>query len=461
MPHPHQTTSRGGGNVLKTAQANEMAQQEFLTAVNTQINSHPKVYDPGYASQQDANIWDKMRQDPNLAGSFDFYQLQVAGDEYKHKPGREKDPNSVLLAKICDHGIIDEIELLEASLYEAAEARFRGSSWLYIHGEHKHLDLVGDGDMMKWWVPTRLEPLDKWSFRKVHDVEKENQTKKKHLLWQFRELGTHSQWCNIDHPEFFMRVVFGNAERSLGFGRGANDSLFMFYRYVQVAIKLWLQGAEKHAWGWVIAKISSSSFLRKGNKTSTQATNMLAIIAKMKSLKTMVIDKDDEIDIKDASGQGHQIFKELVEMLYQSMRRYILGALGPTGAQGDGGSYAQSKVEENSQTSLIKFGRKIIQSPFSRDVTGLFLNMNRGNIATLGLQKARRPRFVIKSEVIKDPLTAAQVVQTLLSSSPNIQLDAEEISDATEFTVTSGEADGLIKGAPAPAGGGFGVPGAA
>jgi hypothetical protein len=415
-----------------------------------------RVYDVDYALAKDPDIYEKVRRDPVIAKAIDMRLHGVAGRNWRCVPGGE-DPASKLVAKMCEEAL-KGIRRFGETRYELASAIIRGLSFGYIEGERK-LDSLAETAPMEWWLPKRIQDVDRRRFRRVPIWTGEGRARKLRVEWQMFSVES-GDWLALEHPEYFIKVTYNDEEARLGYGRGLLEAMYFYHWIKGEILKEGLHGIKKWARGNTIAKIDGltpgSAAEGSGSDDRTNDAVKQAFIDALKRQEEehiLVVAKGDEVEHHETSGTGHQLVMETIAYLDGALVSLILGSQLPFGGAEGVGSNARAETELDVHESLIQFDRDKIDEDITNDLIGLWCTLNATNFRELGLGGARMPKFQTVQEKRKDTQKNAAVIQT--ANAAGIDLRRDEVYEKIEFTPPQ-EGDEVIAGrqaAPSPFGG--------
>src|SRR5689334_20288624 len=115
-------------------------QDQYVWMLQSAYAAGWRVPDPEYATAQDADIWEKMRRDPDINAAMNTRLHAVACRHWTVEL-----PNKVKVGEKQLGGIIEdslrEIEKFTSSRYNLATAVIRGTSWGYVQWKRRWLQL--------------------------------------------------------------------------------------------------------------------------------------------------------------------------------------------------------------------------------------------------------------------------------------------------------------------------------
>ena len=407
------------------------------------------IDDPDFALANDDDIYSKLERDPIIFHSLQIRTLSVTGQTWHLEPASEEDLDKDAAAVVEDLlGQIREFNQARAQIFRGALLSGRGYGW--IRGSRRKMS-IADRPVQNWWVPQRIEHQDKRSFHfEPTHMEVDSGTRRVGQKLQFWNIA-RSEWVDLlpNHLRALIRLTYENRADRLGYGQGIAVPLYLYFRakglafmYLQAANEMWGQG------GIVAAKIDPD---REGDtsKTSEQIRDdMLDTIEDMRSRHAIVFDKNDEIEIISPASAGTDLPLRTIEYADKCMTRVILGSVRPTGgATGDGGARAQAEVEQEVTDIITQSDRSMCDEAMTEHLIRCVWDLNRANIVSIGLGKAKMPRFVTSVERKADPVSAIAIITQALQA--EIPLKKDEVYTALDFTPPA-EGDAVFKGAPKP-----------
>jgi len=438
-------------------QGSQSAYTRYVNALSDAIKNRDWVYDPSFALQSDRQIYEKILRDPVAAHAIRFRKHLVAAAEVRVVSASER-PEDEAAAKICED-LLRKISGFTDARICLANAIFQGSSYARITGSRKNIiagTLPGGDDPvpLNWWVPERLQDVDRRRFR----LERDPKTKTMH--WQLWSV-ERRDWEPLTHPEWFIRSVYEAVESSLGYGRGLLDTLYYFQSTKARSLQDLTSAGERFGQGLITIAIDN---LRAAdgrpvggdlNSTSKIAADWQRELGKQRSRHVLVHDSRDELKTYNGIGEGWQLLQWILGYLDNAQVTAILGSTLPT-LEGDGGSRALGEVQENSTEALVQADRARLADDLTRDLLGLIWRLNRDQImAQVG--PAQMPTLKIDQRKREDPKEAADLIAVLLGA--GVKLRAREVYEKVGFTMPLPGDDVIEGGAASPlAGLGFAAP---
>jgi len=424
--------------------------------------AEPWLHDPDYALTHDPWVYETIERDAKFKQLIRIRAHLTAGREWNLDPG-EATPGAKFKAQIVEDGL-KHIKRFGEALFRLSKAFLRGHTIERVHG--KIIDApLGDGIVRRWWVPTLLKDVDKRRMRQRIDPDTGKLTWQ---LWEVRKqivdaatgrarLVMGDQWQDITHPGWFVQHVYHNTEENLDRGSPLSEALYMTYYSKQKVLKEGLQGLMRWSQGIIAAKISS---LREGavdQDNEAEADKWLDVIEKMRSRYALVYGADDDVEVFETSGRGHDIVFRFLEFFNQEASGLLLGSVLPSGGGQDVGSNARAQTERGMTDDDIAFDRECLGATITDSLVRLFLDVNRANFIQLGIDHEADPTFAVVFKEPKDREREARVVQVALQA--GVSLKKTEVHENLGYSMPAPD-DEVYEGAakaPAPAGFGPGI----
>lgn len=411
--------------VTELRTSTDQSRQLYVQALSALWRRETRTDDPSIWLARDPEIEEKMLADPDIGHAINYRRHLVAGRQWQVQPDPDVGDEGDLAVEVTT-GLLRKIGRFTEARHKLARAFFSGSRFARIHGETKTLKL-GDGKPRTWWVPTKLEDIDKRRFRIVpRNPGTENLT----AAWEMWDVGTSTwktvsseQWCHT------IRHVYQDEENSLGYGRGLRDALGIVWYAKENVLQESLTAAERFGGGILTAKIDGARDAVTNRPNSAVVREWIQVLQDMRSRHVLVHDKQDEIEFVNSDANGWQLLQTLREELRTQAFTIVLAA-NITQSANKGGSYALSEVQENSTEALIQFDRESMEETLTRDLIGCLWWRNWANMLELGIQD-QKPRFSINQEKLLDPQQRAQAAQVLHAM--GVALAADDLYEQTGF----------------------------
>lgn len=407
------------------------------------------IPDPDYALHNDPVIYEKANRDPVIGHAVEQRLHDVAGREIFVVP-RSQRPEDVLKAQIHSE-MLEEIGLTTMSTYQLAKFAFQGAAYQFMEGRRQWAPL-GNKAPEHWWMPRRLRDVGWRRIRYATDFEAEQDAageptgKKKRAVWMELFSIDGQQFKRVNDTSRFVRALYDDAEAGLNYGLGMMAALSHYFYFKEQVLAYGLQWLERWALGLVVAKIDASApgAADLNNKKTRDA--YLNVLKAMASRHQIAIDKRDEIEVVQNGADGYRAALEFVEYFDNAMVRRILSARLTTGGGAGEGSLSRAEVEQDSSQTLIGYDRKLLFEYLTRDLGGAIERMNAPQFASLGLSRAKPPRYHPEPIERDNPTEAADIVTKL--GPMGVPFKRSEVYEKTGFSMPSANDDVLILQGP-------------
>lgn len=433
------------------------APQLFANALHAAYQLEWPIIDPDFAQHEDNAVWEKIRRDGKVSQAIDIRTAAVASKNWVIEP-RGESPEEVKVSDILTE-LLEEISQFRQSRRFLAQAIFRASAYLDVISERKVMQLV-DLPPMSWWYPKKLKHRDKRTVRRVPEIRTINGEE---VVITFLEVlrVSDGNWIRLDQAtkRLLVEIVYDDEQGKLGYGRGLLEALYFLWWAKNVVLKEGLQGVERWAQGFLLAKIDSDQVGAPGSADSESIRDkMLDTLEQQRSRHAAVVDKSDDISLVTGGGEGHEIVMGMLSYLDDLILSTALGSVLPFGGGEDKGSLARASIEEEISDELLEYDRGIVDEALTNSLIRLIMDHNRQNFAELGYADVRMPRFKTSHQKREDPLKNAQVVSTLRQA--QIPLRKQDVYERVGFEMPS-EGDEVFEPLEIGIGGGglFGGPG--
>jgi len=377
----------------------------------------PYVYDPSFALMKDPDIWEVVRNDVSTMGAITRSTNSIVRPFRVEAFSDSKDPKDKQLAVIVKDGI-SQIELFGRRRRRLSEARFLARTYGAILWRKQRIALGGLQEM-DWYVPYEIKDIDRRRIHWVTDWDK----------GMLNKLGIHREMYNTDTQRWevlpeqlldsMIEYMFGDTEDRAGNARGLLEPIYFYHFLKMGTFEKIADGIDRWANGVWIAKLDA---LRPGSTGRTsEALRQAAetVLLTIRSQHAAVVEKVDDIEIKETSGTGHQIAMDFVRYLDEAIERLCNGSVRPAGhSVGGTGSRAASETEEDTSESFFQNEREDHDAIMTRDLVCGFLRWNWQTIELLKLDKARRPHFTSEQIKKQDPKVAVEVMNSALKYVP-------------------------------------------
>ncbi len=427
------------------------AQQIYVRALSSAWRGM-QLHDPSLWLQREPEIEEKMLRDGDIAHAVGYRRHLIAGRDWTVTPRVESRPNAKLAVHVGET-LLGGIKHFTNARFNLARAFFSGARFAKIHGETKVLTL-GDGRPRTWWVPRRLEDLDKRMFRVVPKTD--DATGKVTAHWEKWNVGRQRfEVQSVDDAVTTIRHVYQDDQAQLGYGKALREALgWVWYAKTHVFQEA-LQAVERFAQGILSAKVDGIRDAATGLPNAELMEAWANVLEDLRSRHVIVYDSSDHIEHVQLNGEGWQLIERMLDRLKSMVFTLTMGANLTTAAD-DGGSYALAEIQENSTEALVQFDRQTLEETLTDDLIGCVWFMNHANLFELGLADDK-PRLAITQEKRQDPKERAEVASVL--SGMGVDLSLVDVLEQTGFKKPE-EGEDIVEGGssnPDPFGG-FGLP---
>lgn len=420
--------------------------QEFYNHNLAMAWRRGKLYDPSYPDTRDPDIWEVVRRNATVLTGVMQRGHRVAGPNWRCEPAGPE-PWNVKAASIMEALIRRCDNLVEARYHLAVGGAFLGRAYAYPKTRRGYFSAAGT-EMQSWLYPTHLEHIDRrrWDYVPVidRDAEGNESIRVENRLYSIRR----RRWEVNLHPEWYVRHIYNDEEGRLNYGRGLLEALFFCHWAIENLKREGLAAAERWGQGETIIKVDS---LRMGDEERTVEDIIQAyldVFEKAKARHVIVVEKTDEVEIKEPQGTGFKLITDLITFFQNEILRLCTGSILPSGGNSDVGSNARAKEEAATTDVVITFDRNTLDATLTRDLVSLIWNANRQQFINVGLGAALMPRFETYQERVEDPKTNAEIAQIALDS--GVDLKEEEYFQKIGWTMP-GPTDKRIPGRRAAA----------
>ncbi len=419
----------------------------WLRALSAAFRRH-QLFEPSVWLSREPEIEDKMLRDADIAEAVNYRCALVAGRQWTLVPDDEAHENAELAVQVGTR-LLKQIKQFTASRKLLARAFFHGQRLAFIHGESRTLT-IGDGQPRTWWVPTRLEDMDK---RELRIVTQPNSTtgeiESRYERWNF----ARNDWRVLTEADRAHLIIhtYQDERGAMGHGRGLREALAWCWF---TKVNVWAEqnrAMERFAGGLPVAKIDGLRDAASRLPNEEVVNKWLDVLNNARARHSLVIDKDDDIEIVNGSAEGWQMFQDAREALRTMVKTAVLSANLTTSAD-KGGSYALGEIQENSTEALVQFDREVMEETITDSVIACTWWRNWPNMVELGIHD-QSPRFNVKQEKKLDPKERADVAKVL--NSMGVDLAKDDVYEQTGFRKPQ-EGEDVLKGMAAPALGGGG-----
>ncbi len=405
-----------------------------------------------------------MDRHPIMRKLMNIRQTRGAGFHWTVKEGAD-DPASKQLAQM-DEWALKQMRGSHKTRKRMNSAIFEGISFERVFGEIRDYPLTDDegnltGQRIPIWVPTGSQHVDKRRM-KQEKIKNENGEV---VGVQWMQAGRHDgQFRPVEHPEWYLIHVCDDQEDAFGYGRGLRQAMYVPYFMLCKVDEEGLGGVERWARGILSAKLASNRRSSVANMNSSLISNTLNKLDKMRSRFALVMGKDDELNVLDGPGTGHQMIVNFRKMLIEDLHGLVLSGTLPFGAGQDKGTYGRAESERESSEDLMQADQEQTGETITDRLLGLMHRINKPVIEALGWGEAVPPEFKITPASKVDPKEEMEITRAMVDAGMDVHAD-EAYSKAGRTKPQND--DPIIKGRTAvadpfgggaPFGGGNGFP---
>jgi len=419
-------------------------QQDIYSQALASIwNLYDKLPDISYANSKDIDIWEIVQRDPKIRQGIQQRLNRVAGPTWGIFAGDDKREDSKRLASVVEDSF-HRIPHFRDIRRRLASSVFRGMSVEFMQGKRREIQL-GSYPPLNWWCITKMTNVDPRRFviRPVKEQRIDGTTRVRGELnisvlldENLKHVKTSLyRYVKVEHPEWFVRVIYEDEESRLGQGRGLLESIYFYHWVKQIVIREGLQGLERWSQGIIVGKMDENREASTSKTNEDLRDEMVDVLNKMRSRHVVVVGKEDEVEVLTGGGEGHQIVTSFLNYVDNSLMALCTGAILPSGGAQESGSLARAEVEQDTQESIVQYDRDKIDEDLTTDMIGLFLRVNQPQLAATGLLAAAMetpPKFKTVQEKMEDPDKAVDRVVKLHNA--GIPLSEEEVYQKIGFS---------------------------
>lgn len=400
----------------------QQSRERYVRDLHSVWASRTQVFDPSLWLQRDPNAEEKMLIDADIRGAIDHRRRLVAGKQWTLMPRQEsglKGDLAVAVGTRC----LGKLRRFTMSRALLARAFFHGQRFARIHSAPFQMT-IGDGRSRTWVLPVKLEDQDKRVYRQVSPDGGVS------AFWEKFDI-PKSQWVSLGATESVgvINHTHDDEQASLGYGSALREALGWWWYTKAHVFSESTQAAERFGQGMLLVKVDGLKDAATSLSNPDLHQQHLDKWEEMRARHTLIMDKDDEVDVLDMSGQGHELLSGLRKELRDTIFTLVLGANLPTSAS-EGGSFALAQVQENSTEAIVQFDREALEETLSDDLMGFIWFQNHANLVELGIAD-EKPRFNITQEKILDPKERAEVAAQ--ASAIGLPLAKEELYEQFGF----------------------------
>lgn len=415
------------------------SQQIYVRALSSAYRNGVQLHDPSLWLLREPELEEKMLRDADIAHAVGYRRHLIAGRGWTVNPATESSPGAPMAVAVATE-LLKKIKRFTDARLNLARAFFSGSRFAKIHGEPRTLT-IGDGRPRTWWVPTRLEDLDKRMFRYVPDSV--NRT----CFWQKWDIWDNEfKWLSLDESLETIKHVYADDQAQLGHGRALREALGWWWFAKTHVFQESLQAVERFAQGIIAAKVDGVRDAESGLPNTELIQAWTDVLEDLRSRHVLVYDSADQVEHVQMNSDGWQLLGEMRAELKSTIHTLVMGA-NLTTAANDGGSYALAEVQENSTEALVQFDRESLEETLSDQLLECLWFKNYANLYELGIHE-EQPRFSINQEKRQDPRERAEVAATL--NGMGVALSLEDVLEQTGFRRPE-DGEEIVEGSSAPA----------
>jgi len=418
------------------------SQQIYVRALSAAWRNGVQIYDPSIWLTRDPETEEKMLRDADIAHAVGFRRHLIAGRQWDLMPKVKGSARSDVAVSVAGE-LLRSIKHFTGARLNLARAFFSGARFARIHGAPRTLT-IGDGKPRTWWVPTRLEDVDKRMYRivpKTTDGVLSAHWERWNVAKQDWEVETTTDAIDT------IRHVYQDDQATLGHGRALREALGWWWYAKEHVFTESLQAVERFAQGIVHAKVDGVRDAATGLPNADLIAAWRDVLEDLRARHVLVSDSGDTVEVISPSGEGWQMLTEIRAELRSTIFTLVLGA-NLTTAASEGGSYALAEVQENSTEALIQLDRETLEETLTDDLVGSIWWHNHANLVELGVVD-EKPRFNIKQEKKQDPKDRAEVAKTMHEM--GVALSADDLYEQTGFRKPQDGEEIIAGGQPMPA----------
>jgi len=366
------------------------------------------VYDPDYGLSEDPSFYEKLKKDAIVEFLVRYRAQLVAGNDEEWDVEAEEDSKEDRAVAKIIKSLLKKCKRFQSSRFNLAMAFLKGNTWASIEGIRKKVSIPGYG-RSRWWMVNRLQDIDKRRF----EMRRKESTKK--WIWTLA-VGLDQGgpvWSEINYREYIQHR-YHDTESSLGHGNGLSAALYFCQWFKAEALRNGMQFINRWSQGLIVYTIDALRSAAVGNTADVRGESALALIDKIRAGQNIVVDKTDQVDVKDAPKGGWDTALQAIEYMDKQMDRLILASsLNTGGGSSDTGSYSRAETEDTAMGRLIGFDRELLAETLTDHLIKPIWDNNRPLFNQLGLGKANMPRFVLRTQQdipIKDRIEIIKMV---------------------------------------------------
>lgn len=427
------------------------SQQLYVRALSSAWRNGMQLHDPSLWLLREPELEEKMLRDADIAHAVGYRRHLIAGRQWTVTPRSDASPRAPMAVAVATE-LLDSIKHFTSARFNLSRAFFSGARFAKIHGQMRTLTL-GDGIARTWWVPRRLEDIDKRQYRIVSNVDPNSGEISAH--WEKWHVG-RQDWEieTLEDAATTIRHVYQDDQSQLGYGKALREALGWWWYAKTHVFQESLQAVERFAQGVLTAKIDGIRDGESGLPNTELIEAWSNVLEDLRSRHVLVYDANDQIEHVQMNSEGWQLLGDMRAELKSAIFTLVMGANLTTGAA-EGGSYALAEVQENSTEALVQFDRETLEETLTDDLLGCIWYQNYANLVELGVAD-EKPRFSITQEKRQDPRERADVAAVL--NGMGLDLSKDDVFEQTGFRKPE-EGEEVVPGASAPdPNAGFGMP---
>mgnify|MGYP001568945588 CR=1 FL=1 len=333
------------------------------------------------------------------------------------------------------------------------------------------MNLGGVGPRM-WWVPTGFKDVDfrRFAIRAIQEEMPDGRRRTRGKLYmstiplqtyrpseqQVRDAmpsATMQNYREVKHPEWILRVVYGDEESRLGQGLPVADALYFYVWIKGVLLREGLQGVERWSQGIIVGKINEDRAGAADTQTMEKERQaMVDALTKMRSRYVIVVGSKDEVDVKTGGMEGYQLVQGMIDYIDDCIMAVCTGAVLMSSKSNAGSlsSLSRDEVGKETQRGVLLYDQNKIDEDISIDVGGMFVRQNWSLLRSLALDKAGPPQFrtVGAKNVNPDRAMArfAQLSTIATTTGEPIEVRKDEFFESVDLTPAGPDDDVIVFG---------------
>jgi len=406
-----------------------------------------RIWDNDFAIARDPWIYEKMERDPLIRQCLWDRISTVGGKAWSVVPAQDPNENDKLAARVMSQCVaeLDQYGGFHAARINLARFLWYGATFGAIYGKRKPR-AFGDTTARNWWVPTEIRDISK---RRVRIWRRHGRIIRtlERILKPDGEIGYTSDPFPDDRV---IAAVYDDQESQLGFGRGIADACYWPFMIRWKMREEGYQAARVWAQGIIHGKIDAAGVGDTTQDSEKVRDDFANAIRDMKSRGVIVTGLTDELESFDALGSGAQHLLEWDQRYADDLRMLITGAKLPTGGGGDTGSLARASEEAETSEGQYQTDSALLDDAITEGLITPVWRANAENLAELGLQDARMPRF--RSESERKESYESKVARLKAAQDAGLVVTKSEAYEVTGFTEPTEDdiAAGNVLEPPAP-----------